>query len=341
MSAALMSEAGIGEPRADDVLVVDGLNLYLQGQGRKLHVVRGVDLSLQPAEVLGLIGESGSGKTMTGMSLLRLEPERAEIKAATMRVAGADLLDADAAALRRIRGRTIGMIFQDPVGAFNPAKRIGWHVREVLRRRDAATGQSSGAWRQAARTLLADVDIADWRRVLGAYPHQLSGGMLQRVLIALVLAAEPQVIIADEPTTNLDNIVERQILRLFRRMKNRNGAAFIFITHDMSVAASLSDRIAVMYAGQIVEIGPTRAIFDAPKHPYTVGLIRTSRALEEGAERLPEIAGELPSLAEERVGCPFAPRCPARMARCTAEPIPMFTMPEERRQVRCLLHDNG
>lgn len=324
-----------------NVLQVDGLNLYLQAQGRRLHVVRGIDLCLRPAEVLGLIGESGSGKTMTGMSLLRLEPERAEVRARTMRVGMDDLLGADEAALRRIRGRVIGMIFQDPVGAFNPAKRIGWHVREVLRRRDAAVGGKRGAWRDAARAPLTDVDIADWTRVLGAYPHQLSGGMLQRVLIALVLAAEPQVIVADEPTTNLDNIVERQILQLFRRMKRRTSAAFIFITHDMSAAASLSDRLAAMYAGQIVETGPTRVIFNAPKHPYTAGLIRTSRALEGGTGRLPEMAGELPGLLEERAGCQFAPRCAARMARCTAQPVAMIAMAEERRQVRCLLYDNA
>jgi oligopeptide/dipeptide ABC transporter ATP-binding protein len=237
------------------------------------------------------------------------------------------------------------MIFQDPVGAFNPAKRIGWHAKQVLARQDQirgqTRGQTRGPWRQEAEEMLAEVDIADGARVLGAYPHQLSGGMLQRVLIALVLAAGPQVIIADEPTTNLDNIVEKQILHLFRRMKRSHGAAFIFITHDMSVAAAVSDRIAVMYAGEIVEIGPTQAVFDTPRHPYTIGLIRTARALQDGAERLPEIAGELPSLSDARAGCAFAPRCPSCRAECTARPIGLAPIGTQgappASQVRCLL----
>jgi oligopeptide/dipeptide ABC transporter ATP-binding protein len=307
---------------------VEGLDLYLDAKGRRLHVVRSVDLDLQPAEVLGLIGESGSGKTMTGMALLRLEPERAEVTARTMRVDGTDLLTASASVLRGIRGRTIAMIFQDPVGAFNPAKRIGWHARQVIRAKD---------WRAVALGLLADVDIADGARVLAAYPHQLSGGMLQRVLIALVLAMRPKVIIADEPTTNLDNIVEQQILRLFRKLKRSHDAAFVFITHDMSVAASLSDRIAVMYAGEVVETGPTAEVFDTPKHPYTIGLIRTARALREHADRLPEIAGELPSLTAIRTGCAFAPRCSERMAECETRPIGMAQIGEQGR-VRCLLY---
>jgi oligopeptide/dipeptide ABC transporter ATP-binding protein len=318
------------------VLQVDGLNLFLDAKGRRLHVVRSVDIDLRAAEVLGLIGESGSGKTMTGLSLLRLEPEHAEIAAQTMRLDGANLLDAPESDLRQMRGRKIAMIFQDPVGAFNPAKRIGWHARQVLERRDASSKQ----WRKAALDLLAEMDITDGVRVLAAYPHQLSGGMLQRVLIALVLAAEPLVIIADEPTTNLDNIVERQILRLFRKLKRTHGAAFIFITHDMTVAAALSDRIAVMYAGEIVELGPTRDVFDAPKHPYTAGLIRTSKALQEGAERLPEIAGELPGLAGKRTGCAFAPRCPERRPECETRPIALTRIGAEGR-VRCLLYDGA
>jgi oligopeptide/dipeptide ABC transporter ATP-binding protein len=315
-------------------LQVAGLNLVLDATGRRLHVVRGIDFELQQAEVLGLIGESGSGKTMAGMSLMRLEPEESKITATTLRLGETDLLSASRPALRALRGSRIAMIFQDPVGAFNPAKRIAWHVREVLRRRNIR------AWRSVARDLLAEVDITDTDRVLGAYPHQLSGGMLQRVLIALILAAEPQVIIADEPTTNLDNIVERQILRLFRRLKRSHGAAFIFITHDMSVAAGLSDRIAVMYAGEIVELGPARDIFDDPKHPYTVALIRTSQALQARAPRLPEIAGELPSLTRKAEGCAFAPRCPQRQPACDTRPIGMTRL-DAQRQVRCVLYEHG
>jgi oligopeptide/dipeptide ABC transporter ATP-binding protein len=322
------------------VLQVDGLNLVLDAKGRRLHVVRSVDLDLRAAEVLGLIGESGSGKTMTGLALLRLEPEHAEIGARIMRLDGTDLLAATQPELRQLRGRKIAMIFQDPVGAFNPAKRINWHARQVLRRRNPQDRRAQMRWRTAALELLAEVDIADGARVLASYPHQLSGGMLQRVLIALVLAGEPRVVIADEPTTNLDNIVEQQILRLFRKMKQSHGAAFVFITHDMTVAAALSDRIAVMYAGEIVELGPTREVFAEPRHPYTVGLIRTSRALQDGTDRLPEIAGEPPALSDPRTGCAFAPRCPARMPACTTRPIALANVGTDSR-VRCLLYDGA
>ena len=318
----------------DQVLHVSGLNLFLDAKGRLLHVVRSVDLDLRPAEVLGLIGESGSGKTMTGLSLLRLEPEHAEIVADAMRLDGTDMLRADRATLRHLRGRTIAMIFQDPVGAFNPSKQIGWHARQLLK------GHTS--WREKALDLLAEVEIMDGARVLSSYPHQLSGGMSQRVLIALVLASEPKVIIADEPTTNLDNIVEQQILRLFRKMKRHHGAAFLFITHDMTVAAALSDRIAVMYAGEIVETGTTNDVFEAPKHPYTVSLIRTSRALmaQSAPVRLPEIAGEPPALDQKRVGCAFAPRCPERKPACETRDIAL-TRVANQGQVRCLLYDGA
>ena len=315
---------------------VRGLNLVLDPRGRRLHVVRDVDLALNRAEVLGLIGESGSGKTMTGMALLRLEPARAQISAAAMRVGGSDLLATGERGLRALRGRTLGMIFQDPVGAFNPAKRIGWHARHALRQ----GGGAGRDWQARAREMLGEVDITDAPRVLAAYPHQLSGGMLQRVGIALTLAAGPLVVVADEPTTNLDNIVERQILRLFRKLKGSTGAAFLFITHDMAIAATLCDRIAVMYAGEIVETATAAGIFATPRHPYTRALIATAQALAGNAARLPEIAGEMPGPAALRVGCAFAPRCPDRMPACDAGPIPTFMLPGGD-GVRCLLHATG
>ncbi len=315
---------------------IRGLNLVLDPRGRRLHVVRDLDLTLSQAEVLGLIGESGSGKTMTGMALLRLEPARAEVQATAMLVGGSDLLTTGERGLRALRGRTLGMIFQDPVGAFNPAKRISWHARHALRQ----GGGVRSNWQEKALEMLAEVDVTDGARVLAAFPHQLSGGMLQRVGIALTLAAGPQVVVADEPTTNLDNIVERQILRLFRKLKRSTGAAFVFITHDMSIAATLCDRIAVMYAGEIVETADTAAIFAGPRHPYTRALIATAHALASGAARLPEIGGEMPGPATPRVGCAFAPRCPSRMPVCQTAPIPTFMLPDGS-GVRCLLHAPG
>jgi peptide/nickel transport system ATP-binding protein len=300
----------------DPVLEIRGLRTSFRGARGPLMAVRGVDLDLHAGEVLGLIGESGSGKTVTGLSILRLLPSVAVAEADLLRFQGKDLRGMSDAAFRALRGVHLAMVFQNPPGAFNPAKSIGWHFAKVFARRaarsDAAAGREAVAdWRAAAQTLLAEVGIAQPARLLRLYPHQLSGGMLQRVLIGMVLALEPEVIIADEPTTNLDNIVERQILALFRRLQRKVGAAIIFITHDMAIAAALCDRIAVMYAGEIVESGPTREVFASPRHPYAQGLIETATALSAGG-RLREIPGELPGPAHHPPGCLFA----ARHVRC-------------------------
>ncbi len=311
------------------VLEVRDLRTRFAIHGASIEVVRGVDLAVAPGEVLGLIGESGSGKTVTGLSILRLAPENARVSARSIAFKGQDLQALSDAAFDELRGRRLAMIFQNPVGAFNPAKRVDWHLRQVVIRRQ---GQDAG-WAEAARAALIGVGIPHPDRVLRLYPHQLSGGMAQRILIAMVLALEPDLIVADEPTTNLDNIVERQILALFRRLQGRLSAAFIFITHDMSIAAALCDRIAVMYAGRIVEVGPTAEVFARPRHPYTKGLVATALALKHKAERLKEIAGELPNLAAPPPGCLFAPRCAEVMARCRGEEPPALGPASHR--VRC------
>jgi len=320
----------VSEPSPDEnVLEVRDLRTRFGIHGTSIEVVRGVDLSVAPGEVLGLIGESGSGKTVTGLSVLRLVPENARVSAAAIRFKGQDLQALSDVEFDLMRGRRLAMIFQNPVGAFNPAKRVDWHLRQVIIRR---AGNDDG-WADAARESLLAVGIPAPERVLRLYPHQLSGGMAQRILIAMVLALEPELIVADEPTTNLDNIVERQILALFRKLQSRLNAAFIFITHDMSIAASLCHRIAVMYAGQIVEVGPTAEVFADPRHPYTKGLVATALALKHKAERLKEIAGELPNLASPPPGCLFAPRCAEVMPRCREHEPPAFG-PETHR-VRC------
>ena len=313
------------------LLEVRNLRTRFQLRGRSIEVVRGVDLTVAPAEVLGLIGESGSGKTVTGMSILRLLPENAEISSDKLSFNGKELLDLSDDEFQALRGKRLAMIFQNPVGAFNPAKRIDWHLREIFRRR---TGNDIG-WSEAVRDSLLAVGIPQPERVLKLYPHQLSGGMAQRILIAMVLSLEPDLIVADEPTTNLDNIVERQILALFRKLQSRINSAIIFITHDMAIAAALCDRIAVMYAGQIVEVGPTSEIFNAPRHPYTQGLIATALALKHKAARLKEIAGDLPNLAAPPPGCLFAPRCAHAMPRCREQEPPVFG--DGPHTVRCYL----
>jgi len=317
------------------ILEIRDLRTRFDLHGGSLEVVRGVDLEIQPGEMLGLIGESGSGKTITGLSILRLLPGNARMSAATLRYKGSDLRSLDDRQFQALRGRSLAMIFQNPVGAFNPAKRVDWHLREVIRRRQGAQAD----WAPAAETALEAVGIPRPERVLRLYPHQLSGGMAQRILIAMVLALEPDLVIADEPTTNLDNIVERQILGLFRRLQSRLQAGFLFITHDMTVAATLCDRIAVMYAGEIVEVGPTRDVFAAPRHPYTQGLIATATALKGRAKRLQEIAGELPNLAALPPGCLFSPRCAHAMERCRAAAPPMFGAAAHR--TRCYLAEGA
>jgi len=296
----------------------------------RLALVRGVDLDLAAGETLGLIGESGSGKTVTCLALLRLLPEGLDRETDVLIYKDRDLGNLPDREFRALRGRELAMVFQDPSGSFNPAKRIGWHLRMAI----ARAGQA-GRWRERALALLAEVGIQQPEAVLRRYPHQLSGGMLQRALIAMIVALKPSLIVADEPTTNLDNIVEEQILALFRDLQRRLGAAFVFITHDIGVAAQIADRIAVMYAGQIVETGPAEAVLTAPRHPYTSGLIATATALASRAATLAEIPGQLPAPDALPPGCAFAPRCAQMRPGCEL-PQPLRPIAPGR-GIRCLL----
>lgn len=296
------------------------------------QVVHGVSLTLAPGEVLGLIGESGSGKTVTGLSLLRLLPGAARLNADRLDYDGLDLLKMTESGFDELRGRQLAMIFQDPAGAFNPAKTIGWHIASALRL--AAVPMTD-----CGESLLGKVGIANPSRMLGLYPHQLSGGMLQRALIAMVIALRPRLIVADEPTTNLDNIVERQILALIGEHCRAIGAAVLFITHDLTIARGICDRIAVLYAGEIVETGAATDILDTPAHPYTDGLLRTVHSLDRQDERLFEIPGELHTTRSERSGCWFAPRCASVMPRCHETHPALFDLGNGR-SARCFLHES-
>ena len=318
-------------------LEVRGLCTSIGKPPRALLVLDRVDLTVERGEVLGLIGESGSGKTMLGLSILRLTPPQATITAERLRFLGHNLLDLTEAKLRGLRGGKMAMVFQDPVGAFNPAKTVGWHLRLALSRvRSEAADRSAEPGRDTLARLLTEVGISNGPYVMRQYPHQLSGGMLQRILIAMVLTCSPDLIVADEPTTNLDAMVEQQIIELFRALLRRLSVALIYITHDIAVAAALCDRIAVMYAGQIVEEGPARAIFAAPRHPYTQGLLATALALDAPSQRLSEISGDLPSLADLPSGCRFEPRCPFAMPVCT-QAVPAMTPVGEGHAARCVL----
>src|SRR5260221_655712 len=240
------------------VLAIRNLTARFRTGNTSVDAVRGVDFDIGEGEVLGIIGESGSGKTVTGLAILRLLPANAEVAADQLDFRGRNLLALADKEFRALRGTHLAMVFQNPTGSFNPAKTIGWHLARAAERLRAK--QEAGGTTLDAERRLAEVGIPDPALALALYPHQLSGGMLQRALIAMVLLLEPDLIIADEPTTNLDTIVERQIIGLFRQLRARTRAAIIFITHDMSIAASLCDRIAVMYAGEIVENGPAAEV---------------------------------------------------------------------------------
>jgi peptide/nickel transport system ATP-binding protein len=319
------------------VLEVAELSTTFLDRGRPREAVRGISFSVRQGEILGLIGESGSGKTVTGLSILRLLPEHAEVKARSIRFGHHELAGMSDSEFAALRGTGLAMIFQDPVGSFNPAKTIGWHLRHAMARREAHNATTANIWSADPVRLLREMGIRTPERILDAYPHQLSGGMLQRVLIGMVLALRPQLIVADEPTTNLDNLVECQILDLIRHHQRRLGVSVLFITHDLTIARDLCDRIAVMYAGEIVEIGPTSAVLDDPQHPYAASLLRTARSLEQHDATLFELPGEPGQDARLQSGCRFAARCPSVIPPCQTEHPPLVRVSFQH-HTRCLLY---
>ena len=303
-------------------------------------VVRAVDhvsFELRRGETLGIVGESGSGKSMTALSILRLVQPPGEIGGGPISFNGrSDLLELSERDMRRIRGAEIGFIFQEPMTALNPVYTIGDQIAEALRVHGRGT-------RAEARTksveLLEAVKIPEPERRLRDYPHQLSGGMRQRVLIAIALACQPQLLIADEPTTALDVTIQAEILDLLHEMKERFHLALLLITHDLGVVAGHADRVAVMYAGKLVEQGPMRQIFESPKHPYTQGLLDSIPGGAPG-QRLRAIDGVVPNLANLPPGCAFEPRCPKRFELCTSAPPPSYEVGPAQR-ARCYLYDPG
>ncbi|HEX7291826.1 MAG TPA: ABC transporter ATP-binding protein [Conexibacter sp.] len=294
---------------ADPILRVEDLRVAFDTRAGLVQAVDGVSWSVAPGRTLGIVGESGSGKTVaatTAMGLLRGARVRTSGR---VLLDGEDLLAASSERLRRLRGDAIAMIFQDPLSALHPLLRVGAQIEEALRAHGA--GVSRSAARARAVELLELVAIPDARRRVHAYPHELSGGMRQRAMIAMALANEPRVLIADEPTTALDVTVQRQLLALLRRLRDELGMAMVLITHDLGVVAETADEVAVMYAGQIVEQAPTAELFAAPQHPYTWGLLRSMPRIDAPAgTALEPIPGRPPSLAAPPSGCRFHPRCP-------------------------------
>jgi peptide/nickel transport system ATP-binding protein len=282
--------------------------------------VDGVDLTLERGQAVALIGESGSGKSVTLRAIMRLNPERRTRIGGTIRVGGADVMAMSAKALRALRGRAVAMIFQEPLLALDPVYTVGQQIIEAIRQHERI---STAAARQRALALFERVRIPSPERRLDAYPHEMSGGMRQRAMIALALACRPQVLLADEPTTALDATVQIQILLLLRELQAELGLSTIFVTHDLGAAVEVADRIAVMYAGRIVEEGSARDVVLDPHHPYTIGLLRSRAdgALAKGT-RLKTIPGSPPDLANRPPGCPFAPRCFLAEEQCRVEAPP-------------------
>ena len=287
--------------------VVDIRDLRVRFTGeRTVHAVNGVDITLAEGEVLGLLGESGSGKSVTLRALLRMLPAKRSVITGSIQVAGQDVLALDEAALERMRGRTVSMIFQEPMLALDPVYTIGEQIAETVIRHE---GVSASQARQRALDMLERVRIPSARRRLDTYPHEMSGGMRQRAMIALALSCRPKVLLADEPTTALDATVQIQILLLLRELQREFGMAVIFVTHDIGVAVEICDRMAVMYAGRIVETGALRDVVKDPAHPYTRGLLSSTVLGADRGTRLEVIPGAPPRLDRLPDGCAFAPRC--------------------------------
>ena len=278
-----------------------------------VHAVNGVSFSVQPGEVLCILGESGSGKSVTLRALIRLLPPRRTQIEGAVRVDGRDVLAMPPRALRELRGGLVAMIFQEPMTALDPVYTVGQQISETLRRH---TGCDRRAARTRALELLELVRIPSPERRLDAYPHELSGGLRQRAMIAMALSCDPRLLLADEPTTALDATVQAQVLILLRRLQRELGMAMIFVTHDLGVAAEIADRVAVMYAGRLVESGPVGELLSAPAHPYTAGLLASMVHGQPRDRDIDTIPGSPPDLRRLPQGCSFAPRCPRRKAEC-------------------------
>ena len=298
----------------EPLLEVKNLRINFKTYAGLVQAVRGVDFTLAKGETLAIVGESGSGKSVTSNALMRLIPQPAgRYEDGQILFEGKDLLKLSEREMESIRGNEIAMIFQDPMTALNPTMRVGKQIMEVILTHKK--GVSKEAAKQRAIELLAEVGIPDPERRFKQYPHEFSGGMRQRVVIAIALAAEPKILIADEPTTALDVTIQAQILELMKKIQEKNGNAIIFITHDLGVVANVADRVAVMYAGQIVEYGSSHDIFYIPKHPYTLGLLGSMPDLDsEDSEELYTIPGAPPNLINPPLGDAFAPRNPYALA---------------------------
>ena len=321
------------------LLEVNNLKTHFHTRSGLVRAVDGISFHLDQGELLGLVGESGCGKSMTALSVMRLVAPPGKIVDGQILFDGKDLLKLSDREMRELRGDDIAMIFQDPMTSLNPVFTVGEQIAEALRLHRKLSPKQA---KQAAIEAMREVAIPDPARRASDYPHQLSGGMRQRVMIAMALACNPRLLIADEPTTALDVTIQAQILELLNELRVQRQLAVLLITHDLGVVAEVADRVAVMYTGRIVEESPVDELFARPKHPYTEGLLRSVPKLTAEhvvkSERLETIEGTVPRPTDLPPGCHFAPRCPHRMPRCTEEDIPLYEL-EGEAKVRCVLYD--
>jgi peptide/nickel transport system ATP-binding protein len=319
---------------SEPLLEVRHLRIEFPTRRGTLLAVDDISLAIAPGEVLGVVGESGAGKSLTGAAVIGLLEPPGRVAAGEIRLAGRRIDNLPYDAMRKVRGREIGAIFQDPLTSLNPLYTVGRQITETI---STHLNVSAAEARHRAIALLQETGIPAAERRIDHYPHQFSGGMRQRVVIALALAAQPKLVIADEPTTALDVSIQAQIIALLKRLCREHGTAVMLVTHDMGVIAETADRVAVMYAGRIVEVGPVADVIHRPQHPYTVGLMGSIPSMLADKERLTQIDGAMPRLTAIPTGCAFHPRCGRAFERCSRERPDL--MPAGASDAACWLHD--
>ncbi|MGH3400896.1 MAG: ABC transporter ATP-binding protein [Streptosporangiaceae bacterium] len=334
MSAA-RAEAPVTGPATGPVLEVRDLHVQIATRRGIVRAVDGVSIEVPRGEAVGLVGESGSGKSMTLRAILGVLPGEARITSGEVLLDGTDLVPLPASSLNRIRGPKLAMIFQEPMSALNPVMRVGWQIAEGPQ---VHLGFSRAKAAERAVELMRRVGIPDPERRFRSFPHEFSGGMRQRVMIAIALSCDPEVILCDEPTTALDVTIQDQILRLLAKLCRESGVSLVFVTHDLPVVAQLCQHLAVMYGGQIVETGPVQDVFSRPQHPYTLGLLRSAPDVEEVRDSLVPIPGSPPSLISPPSGCRFHPRCQFAEDDCQTT-MPPLRLLAGGRATACLHHE--
>ncbi|EIC86363.1 ABC transporter ATP-binding protein [Serratia sp. M24T3] len=328
----MMAEILAGSPQ-QPVLEINSLKLVFPVYGAEISALNNVSLKVNAGEIVGVVGESGSGKSVTAMMSMRLLPQDSfSIKSGELKLLGTDVITASDKQMRQLRGARVAMIFQEPMNALNPTRKIGRQMCEVICLHQKISRQA--AFKKAIG-LLQEMQIGDAEQVMGRYPFELSGGMRQRVLIAMAFSCEPELIIADEPTTALDVTVQRQVLRLLRRKAKSSGTAVLFITHDMAVVSQLCDRVYVMYAGHVIESGNTAEVIESPAHPYSIGLLQAAPENGEPRSLLKAIPGTVPNLAKLPGGCAFRGRCSHGDSQCAQSPKLAALDGRSQQQVAC------